>query len=219
MEAITTQLIVNTSGHIVKFDVSEDVYMRDYAEHFCEWIDGTVIKMSPIHECHDKLTRYLTRLIEVYLELRPIGEVRQEPFVMRYEFEQDGERQRRNREPDIQVILGDNQQNLKETYMDGAADIVIEVVSSESITRDYAEKFHEYEQAGVPEYWIIDPLKKECRFYLLNAKGNFVLQEVEDEYMVAQMPGLKVHVLTLWQEKLPGPIAIGKAVQAMLGNL
>jgi Uma2 family endonuclease len=219
MVIVTSQFIVNTSGNIVGFNVPEDVYMRDYAEYFCEWIDGTVIKMSPVHERHDKITRYLTRLVEAYLELRPIGEVRQGPFVMHYEIEHDGEKHHRNREPDIQVILGENQQRLKATYMDGVADIVIEVVSSESITRDYAEKFHEYEQAGVPEYWIIDPIKEECRFYLLNAKGNFVLQEVEDVYTIAQLPGLKLHIPTLWQENLPGPGATFKAVQAMLDNL
>jgi Uma2 family endonuclease len=100
--------------------------------------------------------------------------------------------------------------------MDGVADIVIEVVSPESATRDYCEKFHEYEQGGVPEYWIIDPIKEECRFYLLNAKKTYVPQEFEDEYTVAQMAGLKINVPMLWQENLPGPGATYKAVQEML---
>ncbi|MDQ7026912.1 MAG: Uma2 family endonuclease [Anaerolineae bacterium] len=216
MVTVEMPIIVNATGKIIAFDVPEDVYMRDYAEDFCEWIDGTVIKMSPVHEKHDRLTRYLTRLIEAYLELRPIGDVRQEPFVMRYEYEQEGKKKRRSREPDIQVILGENQKNLQKTYMDGAANIVIEVVSLESAARDYGEKFHEYEQADVPEYWIIDSIKEECRFYLLNDKKTFVPQEFEDEYAVAQMSDLKIHVPTLWQENLPGPGATFKSVAKML---
>jgi Uma2 family endonuclease len=217
MVSTKTQLTVNTAGNIVSFNVPEDVFMRDYAEDFCEWIDGTVIKMSPINDKHDKITRYLSILIEAYFELRPIGELKQEPFVMRYEFElEDGEKKRRNREPDIIVILNENLDNLKETYMDGAADIVIEVVSPESAARDYGEKFYEYERASVPEYWIIDPLKKECRFYRLNAKKVYVPQEFDDVYTVAQLPGLQFNVSVLWQANLPGPGATFKAVQAML---
>lgn len=48
-------LKVNTIGHILAFAVSEETFMREYAEHFCEWIDGTVIKMSPVHDKHDTL--------------------------------------------------------------------------------------------------------------------------------------------------------------------
>ncbi|MDQ7036035.1 MAG: Uma2 family endonuclease [Anaerolineae bacterium] len=170
MVSADMQLTVNTSGQILGFNVPEDVYMRDFAADFCEWIDGTVIKMSPVHYKHNFIIQYLIPLFNAYLELRPIGKLHQQPFVMRYEFEQDGKTKRRNREPDMQLILNDNLDNLTPTYMDGAADIVIEVVSPESAPRDYGEKFHEYEQAAVPEYWIIDPIKEECRFYRLTAK-------------------------------------------------
>jgi Uma2 family endonuclease len=216
MVSTKTQLTVNTAGNIVSFNVPEDVFMRDYAEDFCEWIDGTVIKMSPVHDKQDLIVQYLIILFNAYFELKPIGTLRHEPFVMRYEFEEDGEKKRRNREPDIQIILDENRENLKETYMDGAADIVIEVVSPESAARDYGEKFYEYERASVPEYWIIDPLKKECRFYRLTAKKVYVPQEFDDVYTVAQLPGLQFNVSILWQANLPGPGATFKAVQAML---
>jgi Uma2 family endonuclease len=209
----------STAGYIIAVNVPEDVFMQQYAEDFCEWIDGTVIKMSPVHDRHDIITRYLAILLETYFAFRVLGIIRQQPFVMHYEFEQkDGQKKRRDREPDIMVILNDNLSNLKETYMHGAADIVIEVVSPESVARDYGEKFHEYEQIGVPEYWIIDPMKKECRFYYLNMKNAYELQTVGDEYESPHLPGLKLNIPTLWQEVLPKPPAIVKAVQAMLGE-
>jgi hypothetical protein len=58
----TQFLKVNTSGNIIGLGISEESYMRDYAEFFCEWLDGTVIKMSPGHDRHDKITRYLSHL-------------------------------------------------------------------------------------------------------------------------------------------------------------
>lgn len=61
------------------------------------------------------------------------------------------------REPDVQVILDNYPGEFTEIGMIGPADICIEIVSPESVTRDRGEKFSEYEQAGVTEYWIIDP--------------------------------------------------------------
>jgi Uma2 family endonuclease len=98
-------LKVNTSGHILAFGVSEEIFMRDYAEDFCEWLDGTVIKMSPVHINHSEIKQYLYLLFDAYFELRPMGKVIDAPFVMRYKFEEDGVMRWRDREPDIQVIL------------------------------------------------------------------------------------------------------------------
>ena len=41
--------------------------------------------------------------------------------------------------------------------LNGAADLAVEIISDESVTRDRREKFAEYAKAGVSEYWIIDP--------------------------------------------------------------
>jgi len=211
-----TIIQVNTSGNIIGMGISEDVYMRDFAAEYCEWLDGTVIKMSPVHDKHDRITRYLAILFSAYLEQKSIAEIRQEPFVMRYSFDDNGETKRRNREPDMQIILDANLDNLKPTFMDGAADIVIEVVSLESQQRDYAEKFYEYEKAGVPEYWIIDPIKQDCRFYRLNSKNAYVLQETEETYQTPLLPQLIIDIDTFWKDKLPGPAAVVKAIDKML---
>lgn len=214
MSIVEKVMHFNTLGQVIAVDVSEQEYMQDYAEHFCEWINGTVIKMSPVHDKHDSITRYLAILLDAYLELKPIGQLRQEPFVMRLE----NEDRRTNREPDLQMILGENQKNLTPTFMNGAADIVIEVVSPESTERDYGEKLHEYEQAGVREYWIIDPIRKDARFYHLNQNQAYVLQEVDSVYSSPLLVGLDLTIATLWQSKLPGPIAIAKQIQSMLEN-
>ena len=212
--AINTPLERKVSGEIVATGVSFEDYLERYAAHFCEWVDGVVIRMSPIHKTHDSLSRYAARLLEAYFEVNPIGQIRQAPFVMRIS------RVKVSREPDLQVILNTNPGNLTPTYMDGPADICIEIVSPESVTRDHGEKFDEYEKGGVPEYWIIDAIHKETRFYRLNEEGVYVRQveDADGNYRTPNLPGLVLHVLTLWQDNLPGPIAIGQAVQAMLKN-
>jgi Uma2 family endonuclease len=205
-----------TVGHILAIDVSEEDYMRDYAEMHCEWVDGVVIKMSPVVDKHDAICRYLSHFLDAYIELNPIAELRQDPFVMRYQFEADGKIKKRNREPDLQIILKDNPNTLNPSFMDGAADIVIEVVSLESVERDYGIKYHEYETIGVREYWIVDPLKKEARFYRLNDKKAYILQDVEDTYTSPILPRLKIHIPIFWQASLPRTIEVGKMVTKML---
>ncbi|MEO8609479.1 MAG: Uma2 family endonuclease [Chloroflexota bacterium] len=202
------------SGEIIATGVSFEDYLEHYAANFCEWVDGEVIRMSPIHENHDKLSLYLAVLLEAFFEIKPIGTVRHDPFVMKLSAIKV------SREPDLQVILNTNPGNLTPTYMDGPADICIEIVSPESVTRDHGEKFEEYEKGGVPEYWIIDAIHKETRFYRLNEEGVYVRQveDADGNYRTPNLPGLTLHVPTLWQENLPGPGAVVQAVQAMLKN-
>ena len=47
------------------------------------------------------------------------------------------------REPDIQMILDEHRNRLTRTQVEGAADLVVEVVSEESTSRDYGDKFAE----------------------------------------------------------------------------
>lgn len=203
------------AGNIIAAGVSLEDYMEHYAANFCEWVEGYVIKMSPVHAIHDALSYWLRQLFEAYFEMRPIGVVRSQPFVMRLPAFPN-----RRREPDLLVVLNNNQYELKDTYMNGPADMCIEIISEESVERDQVEKFNEYEKGGVPEYWLIDPPHQDARFYRLNETGRYIRQseDVQGNYSILALPGLSLHVPMLWQQKLPGPVATGALVQAMLAD-
>jgi Uma2 family endonuclease len=202
------------AGEIIAMDVSEDEYMELYAENFCEWVDGVVIKMSPVSLKHDQLIDYLRDLLKAYFALKPIGQVIGAPFVMRIK------EPKSRREPDLQVILKDNPGMLHKTYMDGAADICIEVISPGTESTDYGDKFKEYEEGGVGEYWIIDPIREECHFYRLTEKQLYKSQPIDgdDYYTSPLLPKFKLHVPTLWQEELPNFYQVAEAVKTMIGN-
>jgi Uma2 family endonuclease len=53
-------------------------------------------------------------------------------------------------------MLAEHRDREHETFFDGA-DLVIEVVSEDDPARDLVTKRREYAQAGIPEYWIIEP--------------------------------------------------------------
>lgn len=61
--------------------------------------------------------------------------------------------------------------------------LAVEVVSPESVKRDYQTKLLEYAQAGVPEYWIVDPLQAKVTVLSLREE-NYLAQEFMGEQIV-----------------------------------
>lgn len=190
------------AGEIAVVEVSAEEYMDKYAADFHEWVKGVVIKMPPISFPHVQILHYLIILLEAYFELNPIGRVLSQPFVMEIEAADS------KREPDLQVILNSNPGTLTPTKMEGPAEICIEIVLPESVTRDYGDKFVEYEKAGVQEYWIIDPNRTSCHFHRLdNGRCETPL-----------LPRFKLHVPTLWQDELPKTGAVAETVKKMFAE-
>ena len=66
-------------------------------------------------------------------------------------------------EPDISVICDKKKQDEKGCI--GAPDWIIEIVSPSSKKMDYVRKASLYQEAGVREYWIVDPEKKSVTVY------------------------------------------------------
>jgi Uma2 family endonuclease len=200
------------AGEIVAAGVSAQEYLARYAESHHEWVKGVVIKMSPESLRHALIIKYLEHLFDIYFDLNPIGQALDDPFVMYLEATDS------YREPDLQIILTENPGKLTETAMLGPADICIEVVSPESVARDYGDKFAEYEQAGVREYWIIDPQRQDARFYQLQVSGLYAPVQLDEagNYTTPLLPRLALHVSTLWQKDLPGIPDTVQAVKAML---
>src|SRR5262249_54283208 len=88
---------------------------------------------------------------------------------------------------------------------EGAADLVVEIVSPESQERDRTTKYEEYQRAGVREYWLIDLPRQEAIFYQLQSDGLYTASAVGADgiYYSAILSGLWIQVEWLWQRPLP----------------
>jgi len=194
--------------------VSAEEYMDKYAHDFYEWVEGRLVKMAPISDVHDEITIYVRDMFRAYFSLNAIGKIRGAPFVQRLDSINS------RREPDLMVILNDNPGQLSATAMIGPADICIEVVSLESVERDYGSKFTEYEKGGVKEYWLFDPIRKASHFHRLGEAGLYVpiMPDDEGNYETPLLPRLQLRTPTLWEQPLPDFYAIGEAVRKMLGK-
>jgi Uma2 family endonuclease len=161
-----------------------------------EWVNGEVVMYSPASRQHQSIVGFLTGVLHSFAELHDLGVVLSAPFQMKLEH---------GREPDLFFVTRENLDRLKETYMDGPADLVVEVISPDSVARDRGEKFYEYAQGGVPEYWLIDPDVKWAEFYRLGADGRYrtAFAGAEGEYHSHILPGFRLRVEWLWQEPLP----------------
>ncbi len=199
--------VVQPNAQPIEGKISFADFLHEYDSLHAEWLDGEVILISPVSEQHDELLFFVRVLLSVFLSARPLGTLRQAPFVMRILD------QRHGREPDLMFISAEHAERLKRNYVDGPADMVLEIISPESVARDQGDKFAEYERAGVSEYWLLDPLNNQAAFYHLAAVTNaagvdeFRYQRIEPDangiFRSIAISGFRLHIETLWQVPLP----------------
>jgi Uma2 family endonuclease len=164
-----------------------------------EWVDGVVQMPSPANARHQQVVQFLLRMVVSYLEVQPLGMVLEASFLMKLA--------NVAREPDLLFVATDHLDRMKPTYLDGPADLVIEVISPESAARDRGEKFYEYQAAGIPEYWLIDPRIAHAEFYQLDSQGIYQVTQVGPDgvYHSNVLAGLRLREAWLWQDPLPQP--------------
>jgi Uma2 family endonuclease len=102
-------------------------------------------------------------------------------------------------QPDIYYVAADRKDMPLDGRMKGAPDLIVEVLSPGTAVRDRHVKLNLYAQAGVREYWLVDPQTRAFDF-LLNDGGCFrsVLPQA-DEYR-STVAGIHIDVRRFWQE-------------------
>ena len=166
---------------------------------FWEWVDGEVTELTSVEQRHESLVGFLYILLTHFTGKFNSGRTMIAPFLMRLASRPSG------REPDVLFVARENSSRLQGAYLDGAADLVIEVISPESDERDRVTKLAEYEAGGVREYWLLDYLAQEAFFYQLDAQGHYqrVLPDANGRYDSAILSGFWLNTDWLWQEPKP----------------
>jgi len=162
-----------------------------------EYVDGEVIVHSPVRIRHSELAIFLASTMKLVAEqgdaglvLGPEVQARLRPGLRRI--------------PDVMFIARERAHIVLETRIDGAPDLAIEIVSPDSVERDWQKKYLEYQGAGVREYWIVDPHYQQIRVYILGVNGLYKdLDEVEGWLRSTVLPGFGLRAEWLWQDTLP----------------
>jgi Uma2 family endonuclease len=79
-------------------------------------------------------------------------------------------------QPDLVYILHENASIIKEKRIEGAPDLVVEILSPSTSHNDKIRKKRQYERHGVKEYWIVDPVHRTVDQFIRD-ENKFVLYE------------------------------------------
>ena len=104
-----------------------------------EWVDGEVIVMSPSSRKHAWISKFITSILGIFVEERDLGEVYAVQFTTRLSLGESIQR----RDPDVMFIAKDRLHLLKENHLEGPPDAAFEVVSPDSVARDWREKYQD----------------------------------------------------------------------------
>ncbi len=191
-----------------------------------EWVNGEVIVQMPPKRPHQRVVAFLMQLMGLFIQLFHLGELLPAPFEMRAT--PDGAA----REPDLIFVACEHLDRLSQERLSGPADLVVEVISDDSVARDRADKFYEYQEAGVREYWILDsrPGRERADFYVLDEKGRYrpVPPASDGRYHSTILPGFWLHVDWVTSAEPPavltalaqvvGPQKLVEAIEASAGT-
>lgn len=161
-----------------------------------ELIDGIAYDMSPapLRE-HQKLSMYFSGVFAQYFKKRNCN-VYAAPFDVRLPggFKTDNDVDTVV-QPDISVFCDETK--LDDRGGNGAPDLVIEILSPSTASKDLKEKFFLYEKVGVKEYWIVDPANRTLTVFILEENEKYargVVYAGEDVLITALFEGLEIRM-------------------------
>jgi Uma2 family endonuclease len=118
-----------------------------------ELIDGELFVTPPPNIEHQRISRDLEYVLVGYLRKTRAGEVLDAPVGVKLGDEDV-------LEPDLVVVLTENADRIGPQAIEGAPDLVVEILSPGTARRDLGSKRRKHEEAGVREYWIVDPASR-----------------------------------------------------------
>jgi Uma2 family endonuclease len=181
----------------------EEEYLLLNGNRLVELSDGFLEVLPLPTTSHQRIVFYLSRLLLAFAAAEGLGEVLVAPLRVRLW-------RRKFREPDVVFMLNEHADRVGERFWNGA-DLVMEVVSGdeEDRRRDLVVKRLEYARAGIPEYWIVDPLEEQITVLRL-ARKRYVVHGAFAKGTTASsrlLPGFSVDVSETFSQQVRRPSA------------
>jgi Uma2 family endonuclease len=165
-------------------------------------IDGVIYMASPENTDANLLFVWLIGIVDLFVEAIDAGRVFGSRVALRLDMINGPE-------PDIAFIRKRRLSLVKRGHIAGPADLVMEIVSPESIERDYEKKRRQYEQARIPEYWIVDELTEMVTLLRLGPGGKYrEVKPRKGELQSRVLPGFWIRPEWLWQSPRPKKTAV-----------
>ena len=148
---------------------SEAEYLGLFTRQLIEFTDGVLEFLPMPTRMHQRLAQWLFSRMNSFVEARRLGEVYLAPLRVKL-------RSGKYREPDVVYLANARIVSLKDMKEPPyGADLVVEVMSDgeENRQRDLDTKRLDYAEAGIPEYWIVDPEARTVTVLALEGREYF----------------------------------------------
>ena len=186
VQSVPAEVVVERGHSSTKLTYADyERFPDDGLRH--EIIDGEhYVTASPITR-HQRISLALVHLFQSYLDTHPIGEIFYAPFDVVLSFTDIVV-------PDVIYLSKSRAQLLTVKNLQGAPDLVIEILSPSTRPRDERLKRDLYERVGVDEYWLVDPEHDIVTIYRRGAEGFEPPVGYEKNSVVTTplMPGLEL---------------------------
>ncbi len=157
-----------------------------------ELIDGELVYAMPASRAHNRVVGLVYTLLLAVAAKQGNGEAFTDQFEMRLGLQRFV--------PDASFVRTEHLDRVLPTRIEGPADLVVEVLSLDSVARDRGVKLRDYAAAGVQEYWLLDPEAERIKVYSRQPDGTFELLAPDRTGAMASrvVPGMRLRPEWLW---------------------
>jgi Uma2 family endonuclease len=164
-------------------------------------LDGVIYIASPESTEHNQLRGWLYSVLSEFAAQTDQGEWYHTRVAFRITV-------KRGPEPDVAFVAKERLHIVEKGFIDGAPDIAVEIVSPDSVERDYELKRNVYGAAGVKEYWIIDPDERRATFLRRQGEQFVEIKPNDNRYESQVLRGFSLKIEWLWSKERPSIMAI-----------
>ncbi len=158
-------------------------YLKTPEDERYELIEGELLMTpSPITR-HQRISRKIEFILEKFVTKNDRGEVFDAPYDVYLDDENVVQ-------PDILFISKERLNIIGEKNIQGAPDLVIEIISENTAYRDFVQKKRLYARFGVREYWVVIPGEEMVEIYILK-DNTYTLYKTYSKDDTLESPNLK----------------------------
>ena len=163
-------------------------------EQKAEFINGEIVIQSPVKKHHNEYSGLLYQFLNVYAARHDLGFVGVEKIMISLT--------RNDYEPDLcyfrKELAGQFTEN--QSFFP-APDLIVEIVSSKTESRDRGIKFDDYQNHGIEEYWMILPDQKVVeQYHLHNGVYELILKSSNGEIESFAVKGFKIPIQAIFDK-------------------
>lgn len=142
-----------------------------------ELLEGRLSVVPAPFTKHQRGSLNLVYVLKTHVDRRKLGELFEAPFDVILGPHDTVQ-------PDVLFVSREHAGRISERGVEGAPDLVIEIVSTGSASRDWIEKLRIYQRAGVPEYWVVEPEARCITVLVLQGDSYSVFSKACDAELV-----------------------------------